>query len=94
MKLPRRKLLNLTAGATVLSALAPTYDYNYSKDSRPTKWGSGVRLHGSNSEPLMSALGQKRTFGDVRPMSAFPQKRTLIEQVGMSALCQKETCRQ
>jgi hypothetical protein len=25
------------------------------------KWGSGVNLHASNPEPLMSALGQKRT---------------------------------
>ena len=61
MKLPRRKLLNLTAGATVLSALAPTYDYNYSKDLRQTKWGSGLSLQGSNRRARMSALGQKQT---------------------------------
>ena len=27
--------------------------------------GFGVKLHGSNLEPSMSALGQKRTFADV-----------------------------
>ena len=35
---------------------------------------SGVSLHGSNPEPLMSALGQKETFRQVRPMSALPPK--------------------
>jgi hypothetical protein len=35
---------------------------NYSRDLRPAEWGSGVSLHGSNPEPLMSALGQKRTY--------------------------------
>jgi hypothetical protein len=38
--------------------------------------GAGVSLHGSNPEPLMSALGQKRT---------------LLGVIGMSALCQKRT---
>jgi hypothetical protein len=32
-------------------------EYDYSSDLRPAKQGSGVRLHGSNPEPLMSALG-------------------------------------
>ena len=41
----------------------------------------------------MSALGQKRTLRDVRPMSALPQKQTLAEHIGMSALCQKRTFR-
>ena len=36
--------------------------------------GLGVSLHGSNPEPLMSALGQKRTFEYVRAMSALPPK--------------------
>ena len=35
---------------------------------------SGVRLHGSNPEPLMSALGQNRTLAHVRVMSALPPK--------------------
>ena len=26
------------------------------------EWGSGIGLHSSNPRPLMSALGQKRTF--------------------------------
>jgi hypothetical protein len=30
---------------------------DYSRDLRLTKWGSGLGLHGSNPEPLMSALG-------------------------------------
>ena len=33
---------------------------DYSRDLRPAKWGSGVILHGSNPEPLMSALGHSR----------------------------------
>jgi hypothetical protein len=35
---------------------------DYSRDLRPAKRGSGVSLHGSNPEPLMSALSQKRTL--------------------------------
>jgi hypothetical protein len=42
---------------------------DYSRDLRPAEWGSGVSLHGTNTEPLMSALGQKQT-----PMSALPPK--------------------
>ena len=38
------------------------------------KWGSGVRLHGSNPELRMSALGQKRTLERVQSMSALPPK--------------------
>jgi hypothetical protein len=34
---------------------------DYSRDLRLAKWGSGVSVHGSNPEPLMSALGQKQT---------------------------------
>ena len=36
--------------------------------------GLRLQLRGSNPEPLMSALGQKRTFGKVRVMSALPPK--------------------
>jgi hypothetical protein len=36
---------------------------DYSRDLLPAVWGSGVSLHGSNPKPLMSAVGQKRTFG-------------------------------
>ena len=36
--------------------------------------GFGVRLHGSNSEPPVSALGQKQTFSGRAPMSALPPK--------------------
>jgi hypothetical protein len=38
------------------------------------KWVSGVSLQRSNREPLMSALGQKRTSEQVRMMSALPSK--------------------
>jgi hypothetical protein len=40
--------------------------WDYSRDLRQAKWGSGCNLHGSNYEPLMSALGQGQTFGYVR----------------------------
>jgi hypothetical protein len=38
---------------------------DYSRDLPVAKWGSGVSLHGSNLEPFMSALGQKRTSGQL-----------------------------
>jgi hypothetical protein len=38
-------------------------------------------LHGSNPEPLMSALGQKRTSEHVQSMSALPPKADM-EQHG------------
>ena len=47
---------------------------DYTRDLRRTKWGSGVSLHGSNPEPLMSALGQKQTLKRPHPMSALPPK--------------------
>ena len=34
--------------------------------------GFGVELQSSNPEPLMSALGHKRTLKSFRPMSALP----------------------
>ena len=34
---------------------------DYSGDLRHAEWASGVSLHSSNPEPLMSALGQKQT---------------------------------
>src|SRR5215471_19990888 len=52
---------------------------NYSRDLRLAKWGSGVSLHGSNPERLMSAMGQKRTLRGVRPMSAIPPKADIAE---------------
>jgi hypothetical protein len=42
---------------------SPIYDdCNYSRDLRPAKWGSEIKLRSNNSEPLMSALGQKQTL--------------------------------
>jgi hypothetical protein len=43
---------------------------DYSRDLRLVKWGSGLQLHSSNSEPPMSALGQKRTSRLGEGMSA------------------------
>src|SRR5262249_35297240 len=53
---------------------------DYIRDLPPAKWGSGVSLHGSNSEPLMSALGQKQTFGSRNTMSALPPKADIGTQ--------------
>jgi hypothetical protein len=54
--------------------------------------GQGVSLHRINTEPLMSALGQKETFPSVRAMSGLPpKKQTSVAATGMSALCQKRT---
>jgi hypothetical protein len=52
---------------------------DYIRDLRPAKWGSGVSLRGSNSEPPMSALGQKQTLAHVRVMSALPPKADIAE---------------
>jgi len=53
---------------------------DYSRDLRPAKWGSAVILRSSNPEPLMSALGQKRTLDNVAPMSALPPKADIAER--------------
>jgi hypothetical protein len=47
---------------------------DYIRDLQPAKWGSGVSLRGSDPEPLMSAMGQKRTLACPRRMSAIPPK--------------------
>jgi hypothetical protein len=47
------------------------------------KWVLGVRSQGTNSEPLMSPLGQKQTSED--------RKADIAEVIAMSALCQKQT---
>jgi hypothetical protein len=49
-------------------------DADYSRELRRAKWVSESGLHGSNLEPLMSALGQKQTLGKVQLMSALPPK--------------------
>jgi hypothetical protein len=41
---------------------------------------SVINLRGSNPEPLMSALGQKRTSEHVRSMSALPPKADIGTQ--------------
>ena len=47
---------------------------------RSAKWRFGVSLHGSNPDPLMSALGQKQTLQHVRAMSALPPKANMDQQ--------------
>jgi len=42
--------------------------------------GFRVKLHGSNFEPLMSALGQKQTSEDFWAMSALPPKADIGTQ--------------
>jgi hypothetical protein len=44
------------------------------------EWVSGVGLHGSNLGPLMSALGQKRTFAVQKGMSGLPPKADIGTQ--------------
>jgi hypothetical protein len=46
---------------------------DYIRDLRLAEWGIWVKPHGSNLEPPMSALGQKRTSKRVRAMSAYLQ---------------------
>ena len=53
--------------------------------------GFSVSLHSSNRESVMSALGQKQTFGNVRAMSALLPKADIRQMISMSALCQKRT---
>jgi hypothetical protein len=53
--------------------------WNYSRDLRSTKWGSGVSLNSSNFHRPMSALGQEQTLRGVRPMSALPPKADIAE---------------
>ena len=54
---------------------------DYTRDLRPAKWGSEVRLRGSNPDPLMSALGHKQTFALQKGMSALPPKATEIADI-------------
>src|SRR5215471_19731984 len=51
--------------------------WDYSRDLRPAKWGSGAILHGSNPEPPMTALGQKQTSEPARVSSSTQQLRQL-----------------
>src|SRR6516225_3162162 len=47
-------------------------------------------LRGNNPGPLMSALGQKQTFGNVWRMSAITPNADIVRHVVMYAMCQKE----
>jgi hypothetical protein len=44
--------------------------------------GLGVSLRGSNSEPLMSAMGQKQTLRLAHSMSALPPKADIVRYGG------------
>jgi hypothetical protein len=52
---------------------------DYIRDLRPAKWGTGNSSQGSNSEPPMSALGQKQTSDCRLLMSALPPKADITE---------------
>src|SRR6516165_9773164 len=69
----RRRIAFTKAGTTPNGA-------HYSRDLRPTKWGSGVSLHSSNLKSPMSALGQKQTSQCVCAMSALPPKADIGTQ--------------
>jgi hypothetical protein len=58
--------------------------WDYIRDLRAAKWGSAVILRSSNPEPLMSALGQKRTLERLHPMSALPPKADIVVRVGLN----------
>jgi hypothetical protein len=47
---------------------------DYSRVLRPVERGSTDRLHASNPELLMSAVGQKQTLRQSNGMSALPPK--------------------
>jgi hypothetical protein len=47
---------------------------NYSRDLQAAKWGFRGQFAQHHPEPLMSALGHKRTLKSFRPMSALPPK--------------------
>jgi hypothetical protein len=64
---------------------------DYSKDLPVAKWGSGISLHGSNPEALMSALGQKQTSEQDWIMSALPPKADIAKHSWDAALCQERT---
>jgi len=44
---------------------------DYIRDLRPAKWGSGVSLHGSNFEPLVSSLKKQKR---ILPAGPEPEK--------------------
>jgi hypothetical protein len=67
-------LIYAVASPTLRLGTTPVFKFDYSRDLRLAKWGSGVSLQGSNPKPLMSALGQKQTPRPKNSMSALPPK--------------------
>jgi hypothetical protein len=51
---------------------------DYSRVLRPAKWGSGVSVQGSNPEPLMSALSQKRHCTPARRLHGADESRLAL----------------
>jgi hypothetical protein len=51
--------------------------------------GFRVKLHSSNFEPLMSALGQKQTSRHLQPMSALPPKADITGSFLLNPPCQR-----
>jgi hypothetical protein len=45
---------------------------DYIRDLRPAKWSSVVKLHSSNREARMSAMGQSRRFDRPPATSDLP----------------------
>src|SRR5262249_30251409 len=57
---------------TFSRALEMSASETYPQGSPPGKWAQRVNLYGSNPEPLMSALGHKRTSDPCRLKSRYP----------------------
>ena len=61
---------------------------DYSRDSGLAKWGSELKLHSSNPEPLMSAMGQKQTSRQLQlecaPNGGHLTGMELTEAAGLS----------
>jgi len=58
---------------------------DYIRDLRPAKRGSKTSLHGGNSEPFMSALGQKRTLELSRENIRFVPEADIAYGAGWDA---------
>src|SRR3974377_1598773 len=80
------ELLNSDAHTTLFSRVtgqlrcAVSHAFVAHNIQRLKKTGFGIRLHSSNPQPLMSALGQKQTSRHLQPMSALPPKADIGTQ--------------
>src|SRR5215469_2052950 len=62
----------LFAHGSIPDKAAPVQCYDYNRDLRPAKWGSGSVCTAAILRRACLALGQKRTLGNVVSMSALP----------------------